>query len=233
MKPRPYPYLVRPLRTIVRPSPEGSGHNTPPILRINIDGTAGTGKSFLIWEITTELCKIFQSEHGLDPVVHLVHGWTLHFGLTLPVKKAWLPLSGSGLARSQACWNRVRLLIIDEKSMMGCTTMGKGDQRLCLIFPESSGEILGGIPVLLFGDLAQLPPVGDSLLFSDKPSKAQSGFSDQRQRLFEAFNQKVTLQTIFRQAGEDQEQVAFWDTLLHQQTYDIAHADYELFSTWF
>ena len=87
---------------------------TPPILQINIDGTAGTGKSFLIWAITTKLCKIFQSEHGLDPVVHLaptgiaaygICGWTLHFGLTLPVKKAWLPLSGSGLARTQACWN--------------------------------------------------------------------------------------------------------------------------------
>jgi len=107
--------------------------------------------------------------------------------------------------------------------------MGKADQRLHHIFPGSSEEILGGIPVLLFGDFAQLPPVGDLPLFSDKPSKAQSGFSDQGWRVFEAFNQTITLQTIFYQAGEDREQVAFQDALLCQQTYDITPADYDLF----
>jgi len=210
----------------------------PQTLCINIDGTAGTGKSFLIWAITTELCKIFHTEHGVDPVVRLaptgiaaygIRGWTLHFGLSIPGRKAWSDLSGSGLA----CWNRVKLLIIDEKSMVGRTTMGMVDRRLRQIFPESSRDVLGDIPVLLFGDFAQLPPIGDQPLFSDKPSKAQSGLSDQGRRVIEAFQQTVTLQTVFRQSGEDQEQVAFRDALLRQRTYDITPADYELFSTQF
>jgi ATP-dependent DNA helicase PIF1 len=138
------------------------GGPKPEPFRINIDGTAGTGKSFLIWAIATELRVMFHSEFGVDPVVRLaptgiaaygIRGWTLNFGLSIPVRKAFSQLSGTGLARSQARWRNVRLLIIDEKSMVGRTTFGKVDRHLRQIFPEHSEEILGGLPVLLCGDL--------------------------------------------------------------------------------
>ncbi|KAH6907944.1 hypothetical protein BKA70DRAFT_1427776 [Coprinopsis sp. MPI-PUGE-AT-0042] len=48
--------------------------DTPPPLRINVDGTAGTGKSYLIWAISTALRHLF-AQHGQpptkDPVVRL------------------------------------------------------------------------------------------------------------------------------------------------------------------
>ncbi|KAG6824709.1 hypothetical protein H0H93_001629, partial [Arthromyces matolae] len=66
----------------------------PPPLRINVDGTAGTGKSFLIWAITTALRQMFRHElQGKDPIVRLaptgisafgIRGWTLNFGLSIP-----------------------------------------------------------------------------------------------------------------------------------------------------
>lgn len=64
---------------------------TPPPLLINVDGTAGTGKSFLIWAISTSLKQML----GGDPVVCLaptgiaafgIHGWTINFGLSISVK---------------------------------------------------------------------------------------------------------------------------------------------------
>jgi hypothetical protein len=52
-------------------------------------------------------------------------------------------------------------------------------------------------------------------------------------RVFESFNQSITLSRIFRQEGEDPEQVKFRDALLRLRTYSTTQEDYELFSTWF
>ncbi|KAJ6603024.1 hypothetical protein B0H10DRAFT_1957940 [Mycena sp. CBHHK59/15] len=80
----------------------------PPPLRINIDGTAGTGKSFLIWCITTALRELFKVDEdnidAKDPTVRLaptgistfgIRGWTVNFGLGIPAKekKDFLQLS--------------------------------------------------------------------------------------------------------------------------------------------
>lgn len=69
----------------------------PEPFHINVDGTAGTGKSFLIWAISKALREIYEDElQGKDPVVRLaptgisafgIRGWTIHFGLGIPVKE--------------------------------------------------------------------------------------------------------------------------------------------------
>ena len=66
-------------------------------MTVNIDGTAGTGKSFSIWAITTALRELFSDGAiTFDPVVHLaltgvaafgIHGWTINFRLIIPVKE--------------------------------------------------------------------------------------------------------------------------------------------------
>jgi hypothetical protein len=71
--------------------------NQPEPLRLNVDGTAGTGKSFLIWTITTALRELFSDGSvSCDPVVRLaptgvaafgIRGWTINFGLMIPVKR--------------------------------------------------------------------------------------------------------------------------------------------------
>jgi hypothetical protein len=151
-------------------------------LTVNVDGTAGTGKSFLIWAITTALRELFSDGAiTFDLVVHLaptgvaafgIHGWTINFGLTIPVKEGteFNQLGQISLACFQTCWKEIKLLILDEKSMVGRSQVGHMDCRLYQAYPQNADEILGGIPAIFFGDFAQLPPVGDSPMYLDKRS---------------------------------------------------------------
>ena len=115
-----------------------TGDGDPPEpLRINVDGTAGTGKSFLIWAITTALRELFSDGAPIkyDPVVRLaptgvaafgIRGWTINFGLMIPVKEGseFNQLGQSSLARFQTRWKEIKLLILDEKSMVGRSQVG-------------------------------------------------------------------------------------------------------------
>jgi hypothetical protein len=49
--------------------------------------------------------------------------------------------------------------------MVGRTQMGHVDQHLQQTCPSDATEILGGMPALILGDFAQLPPVGDTPLY--------------------------------------------------------------------
>jgi hypothetical protein len=100
--------------------------NQPEPLRLNVDGTAGTGKSFLIWTITTALRELFSdgsASVSCDPVVRLaptgvaafgIRGWTINFGLMIPVKEGseFNQLGQSSLARFQTRWKEIKLLIL-------------------------------------------------------------------------------------------------------------------------
>jgi len=90
---------------------------------------------------------------------------------------------------------------------------------------------MGGVGVLLFGDFAQLPPVGDSPLYSSKAPKKPLQISG-REAYF-SFDQSITLQHIFRQQGDDPISRQFRDLLLRQRTYSITQEDYNLLSTRF
>ena len=209
----------------------------PEPLRINIDGTAGTGKSFLISAISTELQNLAFQQNKPNPVIRLaptgiaafgINGMTAHSALSLPVKSSFSPLTSSTLSRFQHQWKDIKLLIIDEKSMVGRIMAGKIDSRLRQIIND---EVMGGIGVLLFGDFAQLPPVGDSPLYSSKiPNKplAIAG-----RDVYLSFNQSITLQHIFRQQGDDPISQHFRNLLLRQRTYSITQEDYNLLSTCF
>ena len=219
--------------------------NQPKPLRLNVDGTAGTGKSFLIWAITTALREVFfDGSVTYDPVVRLaptgvaafgIRGWTINFGLMIPVKEGseFNQLGQSSLAHFQTRWKEIKLLILDEKSMVGRSQLGRMDRRLHQAYPQNADEILGGIPAIFFGDFAQLPPVGDSPIYSDKPSGYRTALNAEGRCVFESFDQSVTLQTVFRQTGQDEEQVKFREALLRLRTYSTTYEDYTLFSTQF
>ena len=80
----------------------------------------------------------------------------------------------------QTCWKEINLLILDEKSMVGRLQVGQMDCYLCKACPQNTDEILGGIPAIFFGDIGQLPPVGDSPMYSDKLSAYHTGSSCRR-----------------------------------------------------
>ena len=115
---------------------EQGRNNHPEPLRINIDGTAGTGKSFLISAISAELLNLASQENKPNPVIRLaptgiaafgISGMTIHSSLSLPVKTSFNPLIPSALTKLQHQWKDIKLLIIDEKSMIGRTMAGKMD----------------------------------------------------------------------------------------------------------
>ena len=114
-----------------------SGENDQPeTLQLNVDGTAAAGKSFLIWAITTALRQLFSDGTiTYDPVVHLaptgvavfgICGWIIDFGLMIPVKEGseFNQLGQSSLACFQTRWKEIKLLILDEKSMVGRSQVG-------------------------------------------------------------------------------------------------------------
>lgn len=116
--------------------------------------------------------------------------------------------------------------------MVGRAQMGRGDRCLCQAFPASGNEILGGVPTLILGDFGQLPPIGDTPLFSDKKFTGGSCASllSEGRTVYENFQQSVTLKHIYHQEGNDPEQVAFCDALLRLWSYSTTEADYQLFS---
>ena len=125
------------------------------------------------------------------------------------------------------------MLILDEKSMVGRAQAGRMDCRLRQAYPHKADEILGGLPAIFFGDFAQLPPVGDTPLYSTKSTRRRAALTEEGRRVFESFTQSITLSVVHRQAGDSPEQVAFRDALLRLRTYSTTEDDYNLFATRF
>ena len=61
---------------------------------------------------------------------HNIRGTTLHQQLSLPVNRLWYELSGEKLADMQAEFRKCKLLIVDEKSMIGFKMLHQLDMRL-------------------------------------------------------------------------------------------------------
>ena len=109
-------------------------------------------------------------------------------------------------------------LIIDEMSMMGHQMMAMVDKRL----RQATGLLdvpLGGIPVILLGDFAQLPPVGEKPLYCTVPHCALPMHGCKTYRLFSTV---VILEQVLRQAGSDQTSHTFTpqtrDGIVHTTT---------------
>ena len=100
-------------------------------------------------------------------------------------------------------------------------------------YSQNAQETLGGMPTIIFGDFAQFPPIGDTPLYSTKPSKYCGDLTEEGQCVFESFTWSATLQTVYHQADQDPVQLAFWEALLQLRTYSITEADYNLISHWF
>jgi len=89
----------------------------------------------------------------------------------IPVKEGseFNQLGQSSLARFQTRCKEIKLLILDEKSMVGRSQVGRIGPSPVPGSSSNADEIFGGITnYLFFGDFGQLPPVGDSLLYSEQ-----------------------------------------------------------------
>ncbi|RFU33151.1 hypothetical protein B7463_g3183, partial [Scytalidium lignicola] len=187
---------------------------TPPQLLLQVDGKASTGKSHVIWLLSSKLQELATTNKQPNPVfraaptgvaAHGISGKTIHSLFRLPVKKEkFTLLSTSTLATIQSYMRFY--------------------QRCRQIFPEYSQTSFEGLNIILFGDFFQLPPIGSKPLFAELT--AMSSVEDiQGQTAYHAFTQTIELDVIIRQQGNSVEQRNFRDTLegLRHSSVSIPH----------
>jgi ATP-dependent DNA helicase PIF1 len=115
--------------------------------------------------------------------------------------------------------------------MVGRVQLGRSDRHLWQAFPQKADETLGGIPALFLGDFAQLPPIGDTPLFSNKDYAGSDHASllQQGKAVYSLLTKSVTLTQIFCQQGDDADQVNLCQALLRLRTHATAEEDYQSF----
>ena len=86
-----------------------------------------------------------------------IDGTTVHTTLKITLSKL-LPLSRETALQYRTLFRYVRVIIIDEVSMIGAELLSQIDQRLKQI-SGNYNDYFGGYDIILIGDLHQLPPV--------------------------------------------------------------------------
>ena len=223
----------------------------PRQLLINVDGSAGTGKSYVIKLISAHLQAAARNYGLASPVMRLaptgsaafnIEGSTIHTALKIPVGSKFGAPTDAQRTGLQNTFRPIRYIVIDEKSMVSLQLMGQIDQRLRSAAFErpDAAKYFGGMNILLCGDFYQLTPVAATPLFTPEPKKLEdiSGRS-----AYCAFDTTVTLSTIVRQQGGDQEafrqalealrhgtvEKAHWDTLMTRTKYKLTPGEIDSF----
>lgn len=178
-------------------------------LRMIVAGTAGSGKSFLIKCLVKSIRELFMSNKAVQVLcptgnsANLISGVTLHSFLKIPTgpksSKEMTPPIGSTLSKLQSDCEGEKVLLVDERSLVGCSTLGWMEYmcRYGMNKGLMSSSSWGGLPVVVFlGDDIQLPPVCDSPVYNCKSTKPSSLHGA---LVWKEFVTAVTLSTIIRQ----------------------------------
>ncbi|CAJ1457265.1 unnamed protein product, partial [Effrenium voratum] len=143
-------------------------------LRLIIHGAGGCGKSVVL---RASAHKLRESGRGVviaaptGVAAFNINGVTLHTCCSLPVRNNSYgravdvpPPRGAQLANLKTVWSKAHALFIDELSFMSEDMTQRIDANLRLA-REMPHIPFGGIHVVLFGDLYQLPPPGGLPIF--------------------------------------------------------------------
>jgi ATP-dependent DNA helicase PIF1 len=124
-----------------------------------ITGRAGTGKSTLlqIFRRSTSKNVVVLAPTGVAALN--VHGQTIHSLFGFPPRLI-LPENIRPNRRYKRLFENLEVLIIDEISMVRADLMEAID--LALKMNRNSQRPFGGVQIILFGDLYQLPPIVSS-----------------------------------------------------------------------
>lgn len=179
-------------------------------LRMYIGGPGGTGKSRVIQALTDFFERRGESRRlrlasFTGAAAKNIGGTTLHTALSLNATCK----NGIGTktrADLIAMWDGVDHLLIDEVSMIGCSMMV--DIHDALVAATGCVDPFGGINVIFAGDFAQLPPVGDTKLYThlnyrklriDTPSGQKTVLG---KLLWHSIDTVVLLSEQMRQSGQ-------------------------------
>ena len=152
-------------------------------LHMFVSGVGGTGKSFLIETIRSQVKDMWKDvESGTVCTVaaptglaaHNVCGVTVHRLFQLPIEHEgktagyWsLSKDAQKIMRTKLC--ALKLVIIDEVSMLSSLNLAYIHLRLQEIFGGT--DWFGGVNMLFVGDILQLPPVTGDPVFSKLSNK--------------------------------------------------------------
>lgn len=148
-------------------------------LHLCITGGAGVGKSVVLRMLYNSLSRYYNLNKDVSPNVEtvkctaftgkaafLINGETLHHCLGIQPNvgtKKYIPVNADKLNTLRMSWQHVKVLLIDEVSLVGSSFLHFVDRRLQDIY--GSRKPFGGLHIICFGDFFQLAPVMDSLIF--------------------------------------------------------------------
>ena len=175
-------------------------------------GGAGSGKSTVI-ECLTQWCHRLLEKAGDDPnspyilkaattgaASSLIEGSTVHTSLGFDFSSKHTSLSDKKREIKIEQLKNMKILVIDEFSMMKSDILYRIHLRLCEI--KHSNQYFGGVLVMLFGDPAQLKPVRGSYIFAAPNCKDYKiAYGDGTESLWRSFS-VINLEENHRQ-GKD------------------------------
>ena len=145
-----------------------------------LSGGAGVGKSTVTNALYEALTRYFNRVPGENPdhisVLKLaptgkaafnINGNTIHSGLKVPANRGfdYCPLDVDRLNRVRVQLGKLKLLLIDEVSMVGSGMFNFINLRLQQIMGTQA--VFGGVSMIVVGDLFQLKPVFDKWIFDN------------------------------------------------------------------
>lgn len=174
-----------------------------------LSGGDGVGKSYVIQALYQSALRYLNKHAGdnfatrsillLAPTgnaAYHIRGSTIHNGLKISAnnKLEHRPLSSGQLNTLRNQIGSIKLLIVDEVSMVGFRMFNCINQRLMEVMQSS--KPFGGISTIVVGDLFQLEPVFDSYIFQ----QPKSGFMPLATNLWIELFHMFELKQIMRQA---------------------------------
>lgn len=150
-------------------------------INLFVTGGARAGKSHLIKAIYLTAVKTFRygTVNPERPTVALmaptgvaainINGTTIHTALSIPKESGDFAPKMSDQKRTQLrlTLSELKLIIVDEISMVANTTLLHIHQRLKEIFNTPNSELFAGIIFIAVGDLYQLPPIRKRAVFEN------------------------------------------------------------------
>ena len=218
-------------RDIVKARKQLNQHPEPPLLMVH--GGAGAGKSTVINVVAMWVQKILQRS-GDSPdqpcvlktaftgcAASNIEGLTLHGAFGFSFSNKHFSLSDKVRDQRRATLKNLKLVIIDEISMVKSDMLYMLDLRLQEI-KERIGTSFGGVAVLAFGDIMQLRPCKGKYIF-EEPSNSEFKGTKSLWKMFSS----IILEKNHRQ-GNDK---VYADTLNRIRIGAQTQADMELLSS--
>jgi len=172
-----------------------------PQLHMGVFGEGGTGKSRLIEAIRAWFTCIHRENELVvtattGAAAHNIQGTTIHSSLAIPPQEKgdqyWTKKMGADKVDE---WRNRRYLIVDEVSMMSCKVITQVHVQLVKA-KANADDRFGGINVLFFGDMLQLPVVSNHSLYICHPAWEKG------HELWRSLNAVVILCQQMRQAED-------------------------------